>query len=116
MPPRRAAFRDDAGGEAQALRAAARVFSPERMVICKFLRPRVVAAIPHVRGAEPLVADRAPENVRRGPHGPVDLLPGHARRVELADVLREGPPLLDGLVAQAEVPPPIDPRRRLRTG
>ena len=24
--------------------------------------------------------------------------------------------LLDGLVAQAEVPPPVDPRRRLRTG
>ena len=39
-----------------------------------------------------------------------------ARRVELADVLREGPPFFDGLVAQAEVPPPIDPRRRLRTG
>ena len=74
----------------------------------KFLRPRVVATILHVRGAEPLVADRAPENMRRGPHGPVDLLPGHARRVELAGVLREGPPFFNGLVAQAEVPPPVE--------
>ena len=114
VPPRRAALRDGAGREAGTPRSPVR--PPQRVVVSKLLRPRVVAAIRRVRGAEPLVADRAPENVRRGPHGPVDLLPGHARRVQLADVLREGPPFFNRLVAQAEVPPPIDPRRRLRTG